>query len=605
MLDKHLQQQLEKSHLTKNNPPQNKEQWQAFIATVNRAYVDHENTLSLFKELQDDPSDEQSLKKELSKKAQQCINTTKELQLRSAFMENLSHQIRTSIHGILGSLEIVKDSSNLDNKAYTFINAALLSGESLLDIGNNILDFTKIIARELELEEKSFNIKELLAEINSVIHSISKEKNLILMTELDEDLPERIKGDSTRLRQILMNLAKNAIRFTDQGSITLQVHRIKQHEDDVILRFEITDTGIGIATSTVEKILTAFALFTADGSPTADGSSTASSSTMDEFTEIGLGLTISKELVHLMKGSINIESIEGKGTHLWVDIPFKAVDTQDINKMNTNSDLSSLKVLVIEQQSTSHSILEHYFSTWGIEFTFVDNCSEAIEKLYQARDSLSEFNVVMIDYYMPGAECFELSEIMNTHQNISKVTLSSYNLAAQEREIANIKICLVKPIREAQLKETLFDCLKPNDITDNSIAISDDSLADILLAEDNSVNALLAITMMEQIGLTVKHVENGQQAVNEIINHHYKLVLMDVHMPVMDGYKATQNIRQWEQATQADAVPIIALTADALASDKEKCLNAGMSGYLSKPIKQKVLQEVISKWVEKTAETTE
>ena len=586
MLDKNLRQQLKKSNLTEDDLPQSKEQWQTFIAAINSTYIGHENARHLFEKSMDESLYEQKqLKKELQDKTKKCIDATKELQVKSIFMENISHEIRTTIHGILGSLEIVKDSSNLDDKDHTFINAALISGESLLDVVNNILDFTKISARELDLEETAFNVKELLAEVSSVVRSMSKEKNLILTTEVSEDLPERIRGDSIRLRQIIMNLANNAVKFTHQGEITLQVHPVKQIEEETILRFEITDTGIGISKSTLEKILSAFAL--------------SNDSTMDQFKEIGLGLTISKELVHLMDGSINIESIEDKGTHLWVDIPFKSVDVNDIEEMPVGSELSGLKVLVVEQLGTSHSVLEHYFSMWGIESEFADNCSEAIEKIYQGIDKLSEFNVVMMDYYMPGVESFELSQMLNTQKHISKVTLSSYNLAEQERQIANIEICLVKPIRETQLKNTLLECLKVNNSIENGIESLDDSLSDILLAEDNSVNALLAMTMMEQIGLTVKHVENGQQALNEVKNNHYKIVLMDVHMPVMDGYEATHNIREWEQNSGVNAIPIIALTADALAGDKEKCLSAGMNGYLSKPIKQKVLQQVVSKWVEK------
>jgi CheY-like chemotaxis protein len=242
----------------------------------------------------------------------------------------------------------------------------------------------------------------------------------------------------------------------------------------------------------------------------------------------------------------------------------------------------------------------------------VDNSREAVDRLYQSRDQRAIFDVVMIDYFMPGMDSLELSEILNTHpdfQCIPKITLSSYNLAEQEREIANIEICLTKPIRENMLKDILLECVNiknqtahNNESTESSLL--DDLLVnttDILLAEDNHVNALIAVTMMEQIGLSVKHVTDGQQAVNEVKNNHYKLVLMDMHMPVMDGYKATQNIRQWEEQSELEAIPIIALTANALAGDKEKCLKAGMDDYLPKPVKQIVLQKVVAKWAGKEA----
>ena len=599
MFENNLRQQLENANLSEDELPQSKEQWQAFIAAVNSTYVSHNDERNLLERSMGESSHKiAQLNKDLKDEAEQHVDAIKESQVTSRFMENMSHEIRTPIHGVLGSLEIIKDSSNLNEMEHKFINTALMSGENLLDIANNILDFSKINAGELDLEEITFGVRELFADVNFIVGAMSEEKKLTLTTEVSEDVPERLRGDPAKLRQIIMNLANNAIKFTHQGKITSQVHLVKQNEQETILRFEITDTGIGIPASKVKKIFSAFTQLDA--------------STTRQFEGVGLGLTISKELVHLMGGSINLESIEGEGTHFWVDIPFKSVDINAVEEISSGPDLSSLKVLVVEKQGASQSVLDHYFSMWGIRSEFVDNTREAIEKLYQGRDQLRGFNVVMVDYYMPGMESFELSEILNTHQDfqaIPKVTLSSYNLAKQEREIANIEICLVKPIRETMLKDILLECLKTNnnkglDKKGSNTSLLGDLSADstdILLAEDNPVNALLAMTMMQQIGLTIKHVENGQQAIDEVKNNLYKLVLMDMHMPVMDGYKATQGIRQWEEDSGLAAIPIIALTANALAGDKEKCLSAGMSDYLPKPIKQKVLQQVVSKWAEKEA----
>ncbi len=573
MLDTDLNKQLKQNGLSEDHLPQDKKQWQTFLATVNNTYISSaspEKTIRL-----DGKPDEAEI--------------VKKSKLKSYFIEYMSHEIRTSIHSVLGSLELIKDSKNLAQQEQMFINAALMSGGHLLDIANNILDFSRINAGRLKLEETSFNIRELLADINHVVAAISADKGLMLTTQVSDNIPERIRGDSAKLRQIIMNLANKAIKFTHEGKITLQAQLLKQNGQETILRFEITDSGIGIPASKVEKILSAFR------NPNA--------SLIEQFEVIGLGLSISKELVQLMGGNINLESVEGKGTHFWIDVPFKSVDIKYQEKNSNDTDLSKLKVLVIEQQRTTHALLDHYFSMWGIEYEFTDNCGDAIEKLYQGIHQLRAFDVIMIDYYMPGIECFELNEMLNTHpdfQSVSKITLSSYNLAEQEREIANIEFCLVKPIRDVHLKEILKACLSIKNKDEQSDESPTSACTDILLAEDNSVNALLAIAMVEQIGLSVKHVTNGQQAINEIKNNHFKLVLMDMHMPVMDGYKATRKIRQWEATTGRTAIPVIALTANALVGDKEKCLSAGMDDYISKPIKQKELQQLVSKWANKS-----
>ncbi len=597
MLERNLQQQLKNINLSEDDLPQSKEQWQAFIAMVNKAYLNNKEACYLLEKSMDESSREMTqMYKDLEKEAERRIDAIKESQIKSRFMENMSHEIRTPIHGILGSLEIIKD-TNLDETQHKFINTALMSGENLLDIVNNILDFSKINAGELDLEEITFGVKELFSDINYIIGAMSKEKNLILTIDISENVPERIKGDPAKIRQIIMNLATNAVKFTQQGTITIQVQLLAHNDKDTILRFEITDTGVGISTEKVDEIFKAFTQVDA--------------STTKQFEGIGLGLTISKELVHLMGGSIHLESIEGKGTHFWIDIPFKSVDIKAVEKNIGASDLSSLKVLVVEREKTSQHVLDHYFSMWGIDYKLVDNSREAVDHLYQSREQRSIFDVVMIDYFMPGMDSLELSEILNTHpdfQRIPKVTLSTYNLADQERKIANIEIFLTKPIRETLLKDILLECLTiknqtlHNDAPERS-ALDDLRLGstDILLAEDNPVNALIAVTMMEQIGLSVKHVIDGQQAVNEVKNNPYKLVLMDMHMPVMDGYKATKQIRQWEKNSKLDAIPIIALTANALAGDKEKCLSAGMDDYLPKPVKQTVLQKVVAKWAGKEA----
>ena len=592
MLERNLRRQLKKINLSDDELPQSKAQWQAFIQVVNSAYVSNKDARYLLEKSMDESSREMTqLNKDLKEEAEQRIEVIKESNIKSRFMENMSHEIRTPIHGILGSLEIIKDNTNLDETQHKFINSALMSSENLLYIVNNILDFSKINAGELELKEISFDVRELFSDINYIVEAMTKEKKLSLIMDISKEVPRRIKGDPAKIRQIMMSLATNAIKFTKDGTITSQIQLLEHNDKETILRFEVTDTGIGISTSKVDEIFKAFTQVDA--------------STTREFEGIGLGLAISQELAHLMGGSIHLESVKGKGSHFWVDIPFQSVEIKADTVELKSDDISSLKVLIIEREKTSQSVLDHYFSMWGITYQLVDNSREAIEKLYQSREQQAVFDVVMIDYFMPGMDSLELAEILNNHpdfQGISKVTLSAYDLADQERAIANIEICLTKPIRETLLKNILLECLriknKPEKDDDEDSVVDS---TDILLAEDNPVNALIAVTMMEQIGLSVKHVTDGQQAVHEVKNNPYKVVLMDMHMPVMDGYKATRSIREWESQLDLESIPIIALTANALVGDKEKCLRAGMDDYLPKPVKQHVLQKVVAKWAGKAA----
>ena len=607
MLERNLQRQLKKAKLSEDQLPQNNEQWKTFIHAVNTSYAGNKDARYLLEKSLDESSREmRQLNKELKEEAERRIKAIKESEKKSRFMENMSHEIRTPIHGILGSLEIIKDNTNLDSIQQQFVHTALMSGENLLDIVNNILDFSKINAGELKLEAITFDIRELFADINHIIASMAEDKSLKLITAISKDIPKKIKGDPAKVRQIIMNLVSNAIKFTQKGVITSEIKLLNYNDQHTVLRYEITDTGIGISTSKMEDIFKSFTQVDA--------------STTRQCEGIGLGLTISKELTYLMDGTIQLESLQGKGTHFWVDIPFDTVALQDEKTVATDADVLDLKILIVEKEKTSLKVLDYYFSMWGVEYQMVDSSREAVEKLYQSQKQQALFDVVLMDYFMPGMDSLELSEILNTHpdfQRISRVTLSSYHLAKEEREIANIEICLTKPIRETLLKDTLLECIALKTKRSQAdydqmtrekfdfpeLAFTNDASlesTDILLAEDNPVNALIAVTMMEQINLSVKHVSNGQEALDEVQNNPYKLVLMDMHMPVMDGYRATEKIRLWEkESKQIKAIPIIALTANALAGDKEKCLSMGMNDYLPKPVKQVLLQDVVTKWMEK------
>ena len=611
MIDRSLRRQLKQANLSTTEMPSDKEQWLGFLKMINSAYLSNKEARYLLEKSLDESTKEMTqLNANLKEEAEQRIQAIKESEKKSRFMENMSHELRTPIHGILGSLEIIKNDTNLDDKQKTFINTALTSGENLLDVVNNILDFSKINANTLALEEISFNIRELFTSVSSVIATMSSDKGLEFVTKIDDKVPARIKGDPSKVRQIMMNIASNAVKFTQEGLITFEISLINLTKEKTILRIDITDTGIGIPELKAEEIFNAF--------------TQADSSTTREYEGIGLGLTISKELTKLMGGSIKFESLKDQGSHFWVDIPFKTINFQEKEKLATSSDLSNLKILIVEQDRANSSIFEHYFSMWNIEFQLVDNARDAINALYQSKKEQAIFDVAIVDYFIPGMDSLELSEILNSDpdfQRIPKVVLSHYQLNEEERTIADIEVILVKPIREAMLEDVLLECLDiknkfiqqnsddtfdRNLLNDNetikaSNKISNDEISkvtDILLTEDNPVNALIATTMVENIGLSVKHVTDGQMALDEMKKNNYRLILMDMHMPVMDGYNATKQIRLWEKESHKEAIPIIALTANALTGDRDKCLAAGMDDYLPKPVKQELLHDVVTKWME-------
>jgi signal transduction histidine kinase/DNA-binding response OmpR family regulator len=613
MFERSLRRQLKQLDLGVDKPPVNDEQWKNLLKAINSAYESNKNTrYVLERTLEISDKEMTQLHCDLKEETEQRIKVLKESESKSRFMENMSHELRTPLHGILGSLEIVKDNTNLGAKQKTFINTALMSGENLLDIVNNILNFSKINANQLELEKITFDIRALFNSFHYIIKTMADEKSLVLSSDIADNIPARIKGDPAKVRQIIMNLASNAVKFTRKGLINFNVKLLEKDTVNALLRIEMTDTGIGIPAEKMDDIFKAFEQI--------------DTSTTREYEGIGLGLTITKELVHLMGGVIQLESVEGKGSHFWADIPFETVNTDANGDVSSSSALSGIRALIIEKDKNSASIFDHYFSKWNIQYTLVDSSREAIDMLYHSRKQFTLFDVVFMDYFMPGMDSLELTEILNTHpdfQIIPKVILSSYDLEKEEREIANIKICLTKPIRETLLKGVLFESLKINQqqtdqteqaddpcqlldalskegLTLSNLSdehFSEEKTTDILLAEDNPVNALIATTMIEQIGLSVKHVKDGQQALEEVQKNSYKLILMDMHMPTMDGYDSTKYIRRWEQENQKEPMPIIALTANALAGDRDKCLVAGMDDYLPKPIKQDILQEVVTKWL--------
>lgn len=611
-LERNLKRQLKQAGFNVNEVPTSFDEWQSFLQSINRSYVGNKETRYLLEKSLDESSQEmRKLYSDLKKETEERVKALQESKEKTRFMANMSHEIRTPIHGILGSLEIVKNSTALDDKQKAFIGTAFTSAENLLDIINNILDFSKISVDELKLENISFDIHALIEETNNLASIAATDKNLNISCFIEKNVPIRLKGDPVKVRKILTNLLNNAVKFTHQGEISTRVSLLQTTNELIKVRIDVSDTGVGIPKAMQQNIFGAFIQ--------------EDVSTTREYGGTGLGLTIIKELAQLMGGRIDMESQKDEGSRFWVDIPFEVIEKS--SKGITNNGLAGLRILAVDDVKANLSIIEHYLSEWGIDTDLANSGSEALTCLKQTYTAGLQYDIIIVDWFMPGMDGLKFSQALNNkedYKNIPKIMLSSHAVGRNKRMQANLSITLTKPIRKSMLKDVLLECinahrkkieeesLKNKNLHENNDELFElhngylkliPSTTDILLAEDNEVNALIAITMMEQMGLSVKHVTDGEQAVDELKNGRYKSILMDMHMPIMDGYEATRKIREWEFATKTTATPIIALTANALIGDKEKCLATGMDDYLPKPVRQERLKEVVSKWVDKEVAT--
>lgn len=592
-LERSLQRQLVQAGLSAETPPNDIHQWQGFLENINKAYRGNREARYMLERSLDESSKEmRELYDNLKTETEQRVRALQESEEKSRFMANMSHEIRTPIHGILGSLEIVKG-MELNGKQIAFVNTAFSSAESLLSIINNILDFSKIRAKQLELETIQFNLHELVEEINNILTPTARNKNLNISCLIHQDVPSHLKGDPVKVRQILVNLLSNAIKFTQAGQVRTEVSMLFQQNEKVGIRFEVMDTGIGIPQNMLQNIFGAFIQ--------ADGSTTR------EYGGTGLGLTIVRELTAAMGGQVFVESKEGEGSRFWVDIEFSLNDPVSLNVIDG---IKGLKILAIDYEESNLSIIDHYLGSWGAKVDVANSAQDALRKLARSYAQKKAYDLIILEWFMPNIEGLKLSQALSTDTRfkfIPKVVLGSPNKKI-ESYTNDIMVTLSTPIRKTVLRDTILDALskkeEQNELSKPSSVLvyaneKTSRFTDVLLAEDNEINAMVAITVLEQIGLSVKHVLDGKHAIEEAKKGLYKLILMDMHMPVTDGYTATKEIREWEKQNNLKQTPIIALTANALANDREKCLMAGMNDYLPKPVKKDRLQNVIKLWVQK------
>ncbi len=507
---------------------------------------------------------------------------------KSEFLATMSHEIRTPLHAIIGMSELL-ETTRITEEQRDYIDTLKQSALNLLEIINEILDFSKVEAGRLELEEREVNLEDLIETVCALLAPKAFEKNLEFICHITPDVPSNIIGDPVRLRQILVNLLGNAIKFTEQGEVSLGVSVAEKKHKDIVLHFSISDTGIGIPEDKIDKVFESFTQ--------ADGSTTR------KFGGTGLGLAITKRLIEKMRGKIWIESEIGKGTTFHFTLPTIHVEKEEIIS-TLPSQLKNLKVLVVDDNPKSRMILMETIASWGIKVTGAENAKNALKIFDMACRSSTPYNMLLIDKNMPEMDGIELAEKINEVSRgigIYIILLVSGEGIEDRDAIKKIGVTeiLSKPITRSKLYNTILSIVteKKEEKPHQAKIPIDDALKDrslrILLAEDNPINQKLAKRLLEKQGWNVTIANNGKEAVELAGKNSFDIILMDVQMPEMDGLEAARLIREAEKGTNKH-IPIIALTAHAFQEDKKRCLDAGMDAYTTKPIKIKEFFELIN-----------
>jgi len=516
---------------------------------------------------------------------------------KSEFLANMSHEVRTPMNAILGMTDLALD-TELSPEQREYLSTVKASAESLMTVINDILDFSKIEAGKLDMECIDFSLLDNLEETTRSLASPAQEKGLELVCDVGPEVPARVLGDPTRLRQIITNLLGNAIKFTERGEVALEVEvetvdrtgAGPADQDGITLHFTIRDTGVGIPPEQQKLIFQAFSQ--------ADGTTTR------RFGGTGLGLTISTRLVEMMGGRIWVESEVGQGSRFHFTARFGVGKDVPITRDTEPASLVDVPVLVVDDNATNRRLLEARLRSWHMQPESVSSGVEALTRMQQACDGGRAFPLLLVDSHMPEMDGFMLVEKIREHPEMAGTTIVMLTSAGQRGDAArcrNLGIVgyLPKPIRQAELRDAIADVLgrgpseaaAPELVTRHTLREQRRGLR-ILLAEDNAVNQKLAIRALEKFGHVVSVACDGEQALAALEESTFDLILMDVQMPKLDGFETTRAIRERELGTQLHR-PIIAMTAYAMKGDREKCLAAGMDAYVSKPIRADELLEAI------------
>ncbi|MCM8621069.1 MAG: response regulator [Candidatus Accumulibacter sp.] len=517
---------------------------------------------------------------------------------KSEFLAAMSHEVRTPMNGILGMTELLR-STPLSVQQRRFADTVYQSGEHLLNIINDILDFSKIEAGKLEIECINFNLRQLAEDVAYMFAQPATVKGLEMVCSVPHDLPVAVIGDPMRVRQILTNLISNAVKFTSEGEIVITVKLLDETAEQARFRFQVQDSGIGISAEAQARLFGAFVQ--------------ADSSTTRRFGGSGLGLAISKGLVEAMQGEIGLHSESGRGTLFWFELPLGKQNPDARLTADLAGRLAGLRVLVVDDHATNRELLAHQISGWSMHYTGAASGGEALQALAAAAAIDQPFDLAILDLQMPAMDGFELARTIKSnprHAALPLVMLSSVSVGGDDpdRQATPVDYYLSKPARQSDLFDAIATAISQQTLavlataTPSPLPVPTSALTGrVLVAEDNAVNQEVVAAMLASIGVNHTLVSNGRAAIAQLTQEHFDLVLMDCQMPEMDGFDATAAIRSRQREGTLDRyLPVVALTANAVEGDRERCLAAGMDDYLSKPFTREQLASVLGRWLAQT-----